>query len=281
MKRVVWFAAIVAMIAILTGGTAHAGAPLINLEGVGGIAFNPLAYLAGTDTPDSFIGKPRVGGWYVGLDGSSIDWTTFGIGTSLGKRVEVSFGFESIAIQNLANVHKNTFGAKVLVLNENAGGTTWVPAVSLGVKRKSTSFNVGPDQKSAGFDYYVVATKLVTQLPKPVLLSVGAQSTQEQVTGIIGFNKERTTIVFGNVDVIPTSWLGLGVEYRTGPDYGAAGGNYKDADYFNIHAAYFVDKQFTLALAYTNAGRNTFNGGSPGTKLGFGGGLVLGCHYAF
>ncbi len=270
----------VGVLAFLSSGAAHAGAPLVGLDGVGGIAFNPLAYLAGTPTADSFVAKPAVGMWYVGLTDSKIDWTTYGMATSFGKRVEVSYGFETLAIDKVLNIHKNTFGAKLLVVNENAGGSTWVPAVSLGVKHKNTTFPVSGTTKSDGYDYYLVATKLVTQLPVTVLFSAGAQSTQEQVTGAIGFNKERDMIYYGNIDVIPTSWLGIGVEYRTGPSYGTGSTKYQDADYYNVHVAYFASKQFTAAVAYTNAGANTFNG-TPGPKLGFGGGFVVSAHYAF
>ncbi|MDR3672774.1 MAG: DUF3034 family protein [Holophaga sp.] len=281
MKRPTWFAAAVGVAVLVSGGVAHAGAPFVGLDGVGGIAFNPLAYLAGTPTKDCFVAKPEVGMWYIGLCNSSIDWTTYGIATSLWKRVEVSYGFETVDISKVDNVHKNTFGAKLLVVSENANQTKWIPAISLGAKRKNTSYSVGADTKSYGYDYYVVATKLVTQLPVPVLLSVGAQSTKEEVTGVIGFNKERKIIHYGNIDFIPVSWLCVGAEYRSGPDYGASGGNYKDADYFNLHAAYFASKQLSVAMAYTNAGKNTFNGGEGGSRLGFGGGYVLSIQYAF
>lgn len=265
--------------ALLAGGAAQAGVPFVGLDGTGGVAFNPLAYLAGTPTEGSFIAKPTFGAWHVsGLADSKIDWSTYGLATSLGKRVEVSYGYETVDIEKVQNIHKNTIGAKLLVVNENAGGA-WVPAVSVGVKRKSTSYAAATKKDS--FDYYAVATKLITQTGAPLLLSVGLQSTQEQVTGVIGFNNERALIYFGNVDVIPVSWLALGAEYRTGPDYGAAGGHYKDANYFNLHAAYLASKQFSLALAYVNTGTNTFNGGKSGSSLGFGDGFVLSAHYAF
>ncbi|MEN6527734.1 MAG: DUF3034 family protein [Candidatus Polarisedimenticolia bacterium] len=283
MKRATLFAVVFAAVAALSAGAAHAGAPFVNLEGVGGIAFNPVAYLAGSEPGAQIgpleIGKPRVGVWYIDLSDSSIDWTPVGVATSFNKRLEVSYGFESIAVEGLANIHKKTLGAKLLVVDENAAGTKWIPAISIGAKHKSTSFPFA--ENKSGMDYYVVATKLITQAPKPILVSIGAQSTKEQVTGAIGFNNERKVIGFANVDVIPTSWLCLGVEFRQGPDYGPAGGNYKDANYYNVHAGFFVDKNLSFAIAYTNAGENTFNGGKTGSSLGFGGGLVVGVQYAF
>jgi hypothetical protein len=264
----------------LSSGTAQAGAPFTCLDGVGGIAFNPLAYLAGTPTEGCAIAKPIMGMWYIDLGNSKIDWTCAGVATSIAKRVEVSYGFETVDIDKVLDVHKDTLGAKVLLVEENAGGTQWVPAVSAGVKHKLTSYHVGAGQSNDGNDLYLVASKLIPQAGVPVLVSLGAQSTREQVTGVIGFNSQRATIGFANLDFIPASWLCLGAEYRMGPSYGAAGGNYKDADYFNLHAAYFATRQFSFAAAYTNAGKNTFNG-EPGPRLGFGGGLVVSMQYAF
>jgi hypothetical protein len=45
MKHLTYLALIVVTV-LLTGNLAYAGLPLNNLEGVGGVAFNPLAYLA-------------------------------------------------------------------------------------------------------------------------------------------------------------------------------------------------------------------------------------------
>ena len=47
---------------------------------------------------------------------------------------------------------------------------------------------VQADNKSEASEATSVATKLITQAPKPILVSIGAQSTKEQVTGAIGFN---------------------------------------------------------------------------------------------
>ena len=50
----------------------YAGVPLNNLEGVGGIAFNPLAYTAGQPFGEGseigkYISKGQYGAWYVDL----------------------------------------------------------------------------------------------------------------------------------------------------------------------------------------------------------------------
>ena len=73
----------------LAAGAARAGfagVPLNNLEGVGGIAFNPLAYTAGQPFGEGseigkYISKGQYGAWYVDLSQpnavthKTVDWT--------------------------------------------------------------------------------------------------------------------------------------------------------------------------------------------------------------
>lgn len=263
----------------LFSSVAQAGAPFVNLEGVGGVAFNPLAYPAATPGEEGYklgpveVAKPRIGGFYVNLNDTDIDWTTMGIATSFNNRVEVSFGYELVAIGGLTtNTHKENIGAKLVLLNENSFGTNFLPAVSVGSIWKKTTFPAPAGGNQDGFDFYLVATKLITQTPMPVLLSAGVLSTEGHVNGVLGFDDNRKGIFFGNIDVFPTSWLIAGFEYKQGPDYGA----YKDADYYDIHAAWVVNKNLTLIGAYVNGGdRNSsrFNG--------LGGGPVISAQYSF
>ncbi len=273
--------AAIVSIFVVSSGVARAGVPFINLEGVGGVAFNPVAYPAaeaeeGLKLGALEIAKPRIGAWYVNLNDSSIDWPTIGVATAFNRRVETSFGYESVAIGQVYNVHKLNVGGKVLLLEENAFGSKAVPAVALGAVFKRTSLPEASrlaGSNDAGVDFYAVATKLVTELPKPVLLSAGVLSTKAMVDGITGFTDSgRKLVVFGNVDVVPLPWLALGVEYKMGPSYD---NGYTDADYFNVHAGWFVSPKLTLAVAYTHAGAK------GATPVGFGGGFVLGSQYAF
>ena len=57
-----------------------AGVPLNNLQGTGGIAFNPLAYTAGlpweygaTTNLNDFVSAPQFGTWYVNLNDADIN----------------------------------------------------------------------------------------------------------------------------------------------------------------------------------------------------------------
>ena len=59
----------------LLATTAVAGVPLNGLQGEGGIAFNPVAFLAGTyaDGTNQVVSAPQVGAWYTRLDSADID----------------------------------------------------------------------------------------------------------------------------------------------------------------------------------------------------------------
>ena len=99
-KLTLLFAAL--LLTVIFSKNVFAGPPFNNLEGVGGIAFNPLAYLADSgeelikvgDT--DILAKPRFGAWYVNLGDPKIDWTSFGVATTLFKRLEISYGYENI-----------------------------------------------------------------------------------------------------------------------------------------------------------------------------------------
>jgi len=256
----------------------YAGVPLNNLEGVGGIAFNPLAYTAGEKIAepnksgkfslDDFItSKPQIGTWYVNLKQSKIDWSTVGIAQTFFNRLELSYGYENVSISGLQDVQKHNFGAKLLVLEEK----DYTPAVSIGTVFKHTNYDGAADK--ADFDYYIVATKLIKKtFPKPVLISGGLLSTKGKVLGVLGFDEERDEVLFGNIDVLPLPNVAVGVEYRQGAKFS----DFKNADYWDAHIAWFVNKNFSLVAAYVLTG----NRGSS-AAFGLGDGVVLSAQYAF
>jgi hypothetical protein len=271
------------LLVTLTFVLSYAGVPLNNLEGVGGIAFNPLAYLAGNSFHEDsqpqnakffledIFSKPQFGGWYVNLDHVSVDWTTFGVAGNLFKRLELSYGYETVA-PNAKNIHKNNVGAKLLLLKENYGDLKFIPALSVGSVWKHTSLDTPVGIDTSDFDYYLVATKLITQLPKPVLLSAGVISTKGRVLGVYGFDKDRKENFFANIDILPFKNIAVGFEYKQGAKFK----NFKNADYWDAHLAWFANKNLSLVAAYVNAGDS-----KSSSKVGLGDGIVLSAHYAF
>lgn len=290
MKKDSFFVVALALGALIFSGSTEAGPPFINIEGVGGVAFNPLAYPAITPTKDGsqdHIAKPRFGVWYVNLD-SDIDWTNIGVADTFFKRLELSYGYESVNLgsklfalnSNLSalsqNIHKSNIGAKLLLLEENSFDTSYIPAFSVGTIYKTTDFQVmklgDPKTDKNGFDVYLVATKMITQLPRSLLLSVGVLSSQGQVNGILGFNDQRKETFFGNVDILPLDNLAIGFEYKQGPRFS----RFKNDNYWNTHVAWSVNKNLSLIAAYAYAGDKYSS-----SKVGLGGGPVVSVQYEF
>ena len=262
--------------------SARAGVPLNNLQGVGGVAFNPLAYPAGQNEDkdaakdsrlrDTFS-NPQIGAWYVLLGDAVVNWVAGGVAETLFHRLELSYGHEVVSPQG-KDIHKNNLGAKFLLLPENSWDQPYLPAVSVGTIWKTTDLDPLPlaDASKDGWDAYLVATKLITQLPRPLLLSGGLLWTDELGTGEFGHDSSRDLTWFGNADVLPFSFLAVGVEYKQGAEYS----DFKNANYWDAHVAWFVNPNLTLVAAYVNAGdeRST-------SKVGLGDGIVLSAQYAF
>jgi hypothetical protein len=276
-KNIKFFAAVLVLTVVFSVKGVFAGAPFVNLEGVGGVAFNPLAYLADSSGENSHfkvgdtdvLGKAKFGGWYVNLGDVKVDWTAIGVADTFFKRLEASYGYETVNPENSVAIHKTNIGAKLYILPENSFNTNFIPAVSIGGIYKNTN-SIGADK--SGHDLYIVATKLITQLPRPVLISGGILSTDSKVTGVFGYDKDRKTTAFGNIDVILPANLIVGFEYKQGAEYD----DWKDASYWNAHLAWTPTSNLTLILAHVNAGDYKST-----SKVGLGTGVVLSAQYAF
>jgi hypothetical protein len=201
-----------------------------------------------------------------------VDWVAAGIAETIGDRLELSYGYETIVPDGADNIHKHNYGAKVLLLKENYGDNPFIPAISVGGLWKTTDFDTGENFDDAGWDAYLVATKLITQTPRPVLLSGGLLYTDELVTGVFGHDDDHDLTWFANVDVLPFSWLAVGFEYKDGAGFD----DFQNASYWDAHVAWFVNPNLTLVAAYVNAGNEEST-----SKVGLGSGAVLSLQYAF
>ena len=276
-------------VSALVASSAWAGVPLNNLQGTGGIAFNPLAYTAGrawdggeTNALNGIVSKPQVGEWYVNLTDTDINWFALGAAVTLFDRLEIFGGYGAVNAHKYGDNAINTYnvGAKLRFLDENAFDTSWVPALAVGGVYKYTDSQtvdaLGLDHD--GFDGYVVASKLVTQTPIPVLLSVGGLVSDEVVNGVVGHN-DYGAAVFANIDLIPVEQVAIGFEYKQGVDVGDGISNH---DYFDGHVAWFVTDSLTLVGAYAYTGdKDKFYRDGSTKDLGVGGGFVLSAQYQF
>ena len=281
----------------LIAGELFAGVPLNNLQGAGGIAFNPLAYTAGRpwsddggdgtnsvekSSLDGIVSRPQVGAWYVSLNDAKIDGGAFGAAFTFADRLEVSAGYELVNARKYGDrsINKYNLGAKLKLLDENSFDTSWIPAIAVGGIYKYTDSKTVDALKldDDGFDAYVVASKLITQTPVPVLVSAGALYTDEVVNGVVGHN-HYDLVAFANVDVLPAENIAIGVEYKQGA---RVGDGIRNHDYWDGHVAWFVNERLTLVAALVQTGdKDKFYRHGSAKNLGVGSGLVLSAQYQF
>ncbi len=275
--------------AVFAAATAYGGVPLNNLQGTGGIAFNPLAYTAGlpweggeTNSLNEIVSKPQLGAWYVNLNDAGVNWWAGSAALTFARRLEVSAGYGFVNAHKYGDKSIDTYnlGAKAKFLDENAFDTKWVPALAVGGVYKYTNSRtvdaLGLDKD--GFDAYVVASKLVSETPVPVLLSAGLLLSDEVVNGVVGHN-HYDVVAFGNVDVLPAENVAIGLEYKQGVD---AGDGIRNHDYWDGHVAWFVNDKLTLVAAFAETGdKDKFRRSGSAKNLGVGSGLVLSVQYQF
>lgn len=260
---------------------AFAGPPLTNVEGVGGVALNPLAYVANPIGKDetglfgsSIVSKPNIGAWHISLPASDINWEAAGVNISFFNRLELGYSHESVDIDALhGQVDKDNLSAKLNLLPEGGFDLAYLPAISVGVIHKRTDF-VGATNKNDE-DYYAVATKTITALPVPVILSAGALSTKGYVRGVLGFGEDRDEAFFCNIETVPLENVIVGWEYTQGAKVGDGVSTHS---MWEAHVAWMIN-DLTLVASYCDTGSENLYSSSSASA--FGDGWVISAQYAF
>ena len=185
----------------------------LNWEGQTGAFITPFAYTSAS--PSKGIGKPQLGFHY--LDGGSVigGLTQSSLTVGFLKRMEIGYtrtetlGGSTPALSPLFERGFNTFHGKVNFLPENTGGK-FMPALAAGVVSRRRVRHVGGVINGADThsgDYYIVATKTITQTKGlPILLSGGFKQTNASVFGIAG-----------NASAWQGRWFGAGAIVLKGP----------------------------------------------------------------
>lgn len=208
-------------------------------EGETGVFVTPLAYTAGAP------GKIKSEVAYHYFDAGPVIGQFHEVSTELGagSRFELGYTREMHVQGNdpLSYLWQNgfdIFNGKVLLLPENYKKNPWVPAISTGFIARTGDRNVGDyevwntttnsyqttnGQNNA--DFYVVATKAVTQWVKkvPIVLNAGVRETNAELWGMGGNATGWTAHSFGAAAFVfkgPTkSTLIFGAEVATQPHH--------------------------------------------------------------
>jgi hypothetical protein len=198
------------------------------------------------------------------------------------KRLELGYGYDRLDIGDLPQaveeatgirlhdreVGLHNFNARLQLLKEGEFDQKWVPALTFGTHYKyndtynsinsdliNTLHNIGVVRNN-GVDFTLYASKLLTFLPRPVLVELGGRATEGAHLGLLGFTDKYSFNFEANVVVFVTDSIALAAEYKQKPnDYTAIPGLIKpEDDWWTIDAAYIVNKHLTLAAGYGHFG---------------------------
>jgi hypothetical protein len=255
--------------------------PLHQIEGNGGIFATLSAYIVNPPRNGEPIGRPSVGFAYVNL-GHEQNLEALTITESPLKRLELGYGWNHLGLGDLplalrnagiVNYHQDqvqlhNFNARFQILKEGEFDQKWIPALTAGGHYKyndgisEVNSETGGALANAGIknhdgaDFTLYASKLFTQLPRPVLLELGGRATRGVWNGLGGFTDNYNFVFEGNVVVFITGSLALAAEYKQMPsDYRPIGDLVRSAgDWWTVDAAYVVNKHLTLAVGYGHFG---------------------------
>ncbi len=255
--------------------------PLHQIEGNGGIFSTLSAYLVNPPRDGQPVGLPSVGFAYVNIGhGQNLEALT--LTETPWKRLELGYGWDRLGLGDLPQAIENAttvkisreevqlhnFNARLQLLKEGEFSQKWIPALTFGTHYKyndgigQIDDDLGGALSTAGIthhdgvDFTLYASKLFTQLPRPVLVELGGRATEGVWNGLGGFTSKYDFLLEGNVVVFVTSNFALAAEYRQQPnEYKPIGNLVKaEGDWWTIDAAYVVNNHLTLAAGYGHFG---------------------------
>ncbi len=241
---------------LLTGGVS-------SIEGAGGGGLAPWALITGYGA----AGQVGANLHATVAELPDYQFRSGGIALGLQDRLELSYARQSfdtgatgarLGLGQGFTFRQDVLGAKLRVLGDAVyDQDRWTPQVSIGAQWKS---NDQPGVIAAiggrdheGVDYYVAATKIL--LDHSLLLNGTVRATRANQGGLLGFGGDRNddySLQFeGSAGVLLNKRLLVGAEYRTKPDnLGFA----REDDWFDLFAAYAVNKNLSITAAYADLG---------------------------
>ncbi len=257
--------------------------PFHTIEGVGGGAITPMAYLVNPAPEGTIFGKPSIAGSYVGLQDKNL--SVLSITENLWGRIEFGFAADRLGLGSLpgavedattVNLYRGdvmlyNFNVRALLIKENYNDIAWMPAITVGATFKTNegirdinqrlggALNAIGYARENGTDFTLTATKtLVTPgLGMPIVLTGGVRESQAANLGFLGFSDTYRATFEGSVAVIPHErWL-VAYEFRgkENPYTMALAPLIGDEDNWQtFDVAYVLNKQTTLCGGYAMLG---------------------------
>jgi hypothetical protein len=252
------------------------------VEGAGGGGIASWAVISGYGTRDgvglnahfTYIDLPNYAFW---SPGASID---------LFDRAEISYARQTFdtehvgALLGLGEGYKfdvDVWGAKVKLIGDAVyDQDSWLPQIAVGAQYKHNDrgalLHAIGAKSDDGTDFYIAATKLF--LAESLLVDATLRETKANQFGILGFGGDRndsySSEFEGSAAYLISRKFAIGAEYRTKPDnLGIA----HEDDAWDLFAAYFLNKNLSLTLAYADLGNIVIKDHQQGLYLSLQGGI--------
>lgn len=253
--------------------------PFHTIEGYGGGAITPIAYLVNPPKKGDWFGLPAAAFSNVILGKKNLQ--AFTVSENILGRVELSYGLDRFGLGSLPRDIKNATGVDIrkdevwlhnfnlrgLLLEENSFGTSWLPAITGGVHFKVND-GVGAINNrlggalakngydtSWGVDYTLTASKAIKgawTFDRPLIVSAGLRNSEASNLGFLGFGGDRHTTVEGNVVYLPTDWLLVAYEYRQKANQYTPINNLtgREDDWHGFDVSWLINKNATLTAGW-------------------------------
>jgi hypothetical protein len=202
---------------------------------------------------------------YVGLPGYEL--RDYGVSVGFYDRLEVSYTREAfdtgstggkLGLGDGFTFNQDVVGVKLKLFGDAVyDQNSLLPQVAVGLQYKHNDkgaiIQAVGGKHADGVDYYVSATKLF--LNQSLVVDATLRITKANQTGLLGFGGDRNDSYGpqfeGSVGYLLTRRLVVGAEYRTKPsNLGFA----KEDDWYDLFAAYALNKNLSVTLAYADLG---------------------------
>jgi hypothetical protein len=251
------------------------------IEGSAGGGAVPWALIAGLGTDAQTGGSA----FCTNVRPQKFELRSCGFAVGFHDRVEVSYANQRFDLDEIIageSITQDVFGLKVRLVGDAVyDQDRWYPQLSAGLQyKKNKDFDFVPAllgaRDDADVDIYVAATKVYLAGPfsRTWLVNATLRATRGNQFGILGFGGDRKDGRSINAELsaamFVTDEIVAGAEFRQKPDNLSSFG---EDDFWDLFAAYFPSKHFSVTAAYTDLGRIAMMPGQHGWYLSLQGGF--------
>jgi hypothetical protein len=260
---------------LATGGVSQ-------VEGAGGGGLSSWALITGYGT-DNGVGANA---HYTSVLLPDYRLDTAGVAVGFFDRLELSYVWQAFDTEKVGvalklgqgyTFHQNVFGAKLKLIGDAIyDQDSWLPQIAIGLQYKENDRGaviaaVG-GKGHVGTDFYLAATKLF--LAQSLLLDATLRETKANQFGILGFGGDKhgdySTQFEGAATYLISRNFAVGTELRTKPSNLSIA---RESDAWDIFAAYFLNKNLSVTLAYADLGNIVIHNNQHGAYLSLQAGL--------